>query len=153
MSSSFSSRPGGTGVLQGDAMLTFVMARRGKNNGASGFGPRLRQLREERALSQSDLARLAGLTTTDVSRYERSEVVPSIDNFAHLVQALEVPADLLLLGKLPSGTARPEPHNLRLWKRLLALEQMNDKDQQVALHLLDSLIIKNRIEGALEPSR
>lgn len=117
--------------------------------GAAGFGDRLRQLREERGLLQTELARLAGLQAVDISRYERYAVLPTIDNFARLVRALEVPAELLLFEKPPAGIARPEPRNLRLWSRLLELEQLDEKDQQMVLHFLDSVIFKNRIQGVV----
>src|SRR5438477_69045 len=93
-SDSFSDGLGGVHSNLG-VMFKLTMARRRKA-GISGFGARLRRVREERELSQAELARLASLTPVDISRYERHEVLPTIDNFSQLVQALDVPADVLL---------------------------------------------------------
>jgi transcriptional regulator with XRE-family HTH domain len=54
------------------------------------FSQRLRQIRQNRGLSQEELADLAGLHRTYVGSVERSERNISIDNMERLAQALEV---------------------------------------------------------------
>jgi transcriptional regulator with XRE-family HTH domain len=54
------------------------------------FAQRLRQVRQERGLSQEELADIAGLHRTYVGSVERNERNISIDNMERLAIALEV---------------------------------------------------------------
>ena len=73
---------------------------------ASAFGQRLRQLRLERKLSQSDLVKRTGLALSSISRYEIGKSVPTPQRCADLASALGVhERDLLpLLTKPPETT-------------------------------------------------
>ena len=54
------------------------------------IGERLRQLREERALRQEDLAALAGVGKNTINRLERNKTEPHMTTVRKLAQALEV---------------------------------------------------------------
>jgi len=56
------------------------------------FGQRLREIREQKGLSQERLAALAGLNRTYISKIERGERTVSIKTVAALAQGLEVEA-------------------------------------------------------------
>ncbi len=43
------------------------------------FGKRLRELREAKDISQHDLAKLMNTSYTVIGKYERDEMIPSID--------------------------------------------------------------------------
>ncbi len=60
------------------------------------FPRRLRSARTARNLSQSDLARRAGLQASAVSHFETGTRKPSFDNLRHLADALRVTTDYLL---------------------------------------------------------
>ncbi|MBS1879963.1 MAG: helix-turn-helix transcriptional regulator [Actinobacteria bacterium] len=62
------------------------------------FGANLRQIREERKLSQEDLMALAGVHRTQISEYERGRTAPEVEVLAKLSCALEVPIGALLAG-------------------------------------------------------
>jgi transcriptional regulator with XRE-family HTH domain len=63
------------------------------------FGQRLRRLRQQRMLSQTELAELVGVHQEQVSRWERRGVRPRPAMQRQLCQALGVSADDLLGGK------------------------------------------------------
>jgi len=42
-------------------------------------------------------------------------------------------------------------HNLRLLERLRALEQFDAADQEIVIKVLDAMIMKNKIQGAMSP--
>lgn len=67
-----------------------------KSSAPQTFGDRLRKRREDRELSQSDLARLAGLQPSAIAHFEADRRKPSFDNVRGLAMALKVPADYLL---------------------------------------------------------
>jgi transcriptional regulator with XRE-family HTH domain len=52
---------------------------------------RLRQLREERKLSQGDIEKRTGLLRCYISRVENGHTVPAIETLEKLARALEVP--------------------------------------------------------------
>jgi transcriptional regulator with XRE-family HTH domain len=54
------------------------------------IGERLRQLREERALRQEDLAALAGLGKNTINRLERNRTEPHMTTVRKLAEALDV---------------------------------------------------------------
>lgn len=56
---------------------------------------RLKQLREDRSLSQADLAEVSGIPQSNISRYERGIDIPA-PNLIKLASALQVTADYLL---------------------------------------------------------
>ncbi|MEB3162212.1 MAG: helix-turn-helix transcriptional regulator [Prochlorothrix sp.] len=60
------------------------------------FARRLRQVRQQQALSQEALADRSGLHRTYVGAVERGERNISIDNMERLAQALQVPLTDLL---------------------------------------------------------
>jgi len=60
------------------------------------IGERLRQLREERALRQDELAERAGVGKNTVNRLEKNHTEPHMTTIRKLAQALEVdPAELV----------------------------------------------------------
>lgn len=59
-------------------------------------GLRIKKKREERNLTQEDLADLVDLSSTHVSVIERGLKIPKLDTFVAIANALEVSADELL---------------------------------------------------------
>jgi transcriptional regulator with XRE-family HTH domain len=55
------------------------------------IGDRLRQVREEKKLSQGDIEKRTGLLRCYVSRVENGHTVPAIETLEKLARALEIP--------------------------------------------------------------
>ena len=55
------------------------------------IGDRLRQMREEKKLSQGDIEKRTGLLRCYISRVENGHTVPAIETLEKLARALEVP--------------------------------------------------------------
>jgi len=60
------------------------------------FGIRLAQVRKEKKLSQSQLAKMVGIHANVLGRYERGEARPFVEMAAKLAEALEVSLDYLV---------------------------------------------------------
>jgi transcriptional regulator with XRE-family HTH domain len=60
------------------------------------FGARLSQIREQRGLSQRELARRVGVNSKQIWRYERNEAEPTATHLAGIAQVLSVSTDYLL---------------------------------------------------------
>lgn len=55
------------------------------------IGQRVRELRKERGMSQSELAKKAGVALMTISRLERGEHAPNTKTLGQVAEALEVP--------------------------------------------------------------
>src|SRR6202162_5264970 len=55
------------------------------------IGDRLREMREEKKLSQGDIEKRTGLLRCYISRVENGHTVPAIETLEKLARALEVP--------------------------------------------------------------
>jgi transcriptional regulator with XRE-family HTH domain len=84
---------------------------RGCNNAPMIIGDRLREMREERKLSQGDIEKRTGLLRCYISRVENGHTVPAIETLEKLARALEIPLYQLFY----EGEEPPEP--LALLKR------------------------------------
>jgi transcriptional regulator with XRE-family HTH domain len=91
-----------------------------------GFAQRLRELRKNKNLSQTELGQLAGLHYTHIGRFERGTSRPSGDTLKRVADALGVTSDYLLDG------AATEAAKARFEDREL-LKQFQDKKQLQAL--------------------
>jgi len=67
------------------------------------LGEKLRQLRNERNVSQRDLARLAGLSPNSISLIERDETSPSVATLQSLAAALKVRMSYFFEEEIPTS--------------------------------------------------
>ena len=72
------------------------------------IGERLRELREEKKMSQGDIEKRTGLLRCYISRVENGHTVPAIETLEKLARALEIPLYLLFY----EGDAPPKLPNL-----------------------------------------
>jgi len=99
------------------------------------FAERLRQLRLERGMSQSELASQAQVTTNYISRLERGGAAAGIDLAARLAAALGVPvADLL-----PTSPVQDDLVVMRQQVKRMCDELVKSGDRAVLLVLTQVL--------------
>lgn len=99
------------------------------------FPERLRAAREQRGLSQADLAQQAEFEPSAISHFESGRRAPSFDNLKRLAAALNVATDYLLGREERFGAAGPTADRLfRNAERVTArdLEQLADFAQMLA---------------------
>jgi transcriptional regulator with XRE-family HTH domain len=90
---------------------------------ASRLGAALRAVRINRGLSQSEIARLAGVSPSAISQAERGQRGLSLETLLHLTGKLNITIDELLRGQVAPGyrlARRHDPHR-RGEGRVLAL--------------------------------
>jgi transcriptional regulator with XRE-family HTH domain len=119
------------------------------------IGRRLRNLREEKNLSQGDIEKRAGLLRCYISRVENGHTVPSLETLERLAAALEVPLyQLFYEGEepppLPNLSARQTTEDLALneeaekenrffEKVRRVLGRIDEKDRQLLLYMAQKL--------------
>lgn len=97
------------------------------------FGQRLLQARKKRKMSQEELAKMLGVHSPIVGRYERGEVKPSIEVAAKIAEALGVSLDYL------TGLSEQELDQTLL-HQVNELQTLQPDDQKHILKTLGALI-------------
>jgi transcriptional regulator with XRE-family HTH domain len=110
------------------------------------IGTRLRQLREQKQLSQGDIEERTGLLRCYVSRVENGHTVPSLETLERFAGVLEVPLYQLFF----SGDEAPPTPNLTPRKTLEELTGENG-DKNVDAQFL--LKLRNLLNRLAEPDR
>jgi transcriptional regulator with XRE-family HTH domain len=116
---------------------------------AKEFGKQLRRIREDRFLSQRQLAEGIGIEIAQVSRYERGVFFPNVETLIHLAEFLRVSVGLLLFAReegTPSNQESPI-QDITLLERFRRLEKLSRKDREMVVGLIDALISSREHEG------
>lgn len=110
------------------------------------FGSRLRDIRKQKDLSQSELARTLDTNHSVIGKYERDEVKPSIDVVKKLAAMLGT-TSAYLLGEAQSDELFKDPEMLR---RLQEINSLPQKDKDCILYNLDAVLrdVKTRLAYA-----
>jgi transcriptional regulator with XRE-family HTH domain len=121
------------------------------------IGDRLRELREEKKLSQGDIEKRTGLVRPYISRVENNHSVPNIETLEKMARALEVPLyqlfydgdeppvlPNLLKRKSPDdgawGSSGKDAQFLSELRRLLG--KASEKDRKLILHTLQKMALR-----------
>lgn len=111
------------------------------------FGERLKKLREERFLSQRELAEGIQIETAQISRYERGMVMPNAESLLALARVLRVGVGLLLGQESERAVADQHPiQDISLLERFRDLEKLSRKDREVVIALIDAWIGSRQVE-------
>jgi transcriptional regulator with XRE-family HTH domain len=105
-------------------------------NNMNSFGKKLRECREAKNLSQSELAKLLNTNHSIIGKYERDEVKPTIDVVKRLADELETTVGFLL-GETKQVNLLKNPAML---KRLNDIDALPDEDKHCILYALDGLL-------------
>jgi transcriptional regulator with XRE-family HTH domain len=103
------------------------------------FPERLRKIREEKRLTQGELAEKAGFQPSAISHFELGRRSPSFDNLKKLADALSVTVDYLL-----GRESRPTSAGPIAEKLFRNFEQMTAEDQEDLSKFAALLAQKNR---------
>ena len=110
-----------------------------------GFSERLKTLRRQRDLSQTELAKVVGVHYNHMGRYERGSSRPSADVLKRMADALGVSSDYLLAGaKKDAASARFQDRELLY--QFQAVEKLADEDKFVVKKLLDAFLTKKQLQ-------
>lgn len=102
------------------------------------FGKKIAALRKDLKMSQTDLAKQLSTSVSVISRYERDEMIPSIDVAKKLAGILNTTVGYLL-GESDQENILKDPNML---KRLNDIEGMEPTEKDQVLFTLDALIQK-----------
>ena len=147
------------GKMFGDPLLDSQVESIARNRTRGGkitviIGDRLREMREEKKLSQGDIEKRTGLLRCYISRVENGHTVPAIETLEKLARALEIPLYQLFYEgeeppKLPNlpkrkssddiawGSSGKDGRFLNKLRRLLA--RTEEADRKLLLHMAQKM--------------
>lgn len=112
------------------------------------FGLRLKELRKQKGWTQKELANQVDIRFAQLNKYECGMHIPPIKKQVQLSDLLGVTVDCLITG----NRDQIQPlHNMRLIERLQELESFDSDDQETITKMIDAMIVKRRVEGAVAP--
>lgn len=109
------------------------------------IGERIKELRQQKKLTQSDLARLVGLTYIQIGRYETLKSTPSTDVLQRLAQALDTTTDYLMKGSEDEAVAA-QLTDKELLKQFKQVEQLGPEDKHLIKTFIDAFLTKRQIQ-------
>jgi transcriptional regulator with XRE-family HTH domain len=109
---------------------------------SSEFGRRLTAIRQERGLTQTQLAERISSSQRAISYYETVADAAPGPIIVQIARALDVSADELLGLKPPrkARTITEDPKTKRLWKKFQQVQELPEKDQRAVIRLINSLV-------------
>lgn len=108
------------------------------------FPERLAALRKARGLTQQALADQVDVAVLQIRRYEGGTSQPTLDVIRRLAIALGVSADMLVFDEQERGPSESLRYQFE------TVSRMPEHEQEVVRELLDALIVKNQVAGAIE---
>lgn len=111
------------------------------------FGARLKELRKQKDWTQKELAGKVGIRFSQLNKYESGLHAPPPEKLIELAEVLGTTVDYLLTGDRAEAVPL---HSTRLLDRFRALEGFQADDQEAVIRLLDAMILKHKVQGALD---
>lgn len=114
------------------------------------LGKNLREIRKDRRLTQQQLAELLDVQQRVISRWETGAAKPHLNHIVQLAKVLEVSLDRLVFADEGDQTESTfEIRNRRLKELCIQVDELDQADQDVICHVMDSLIRKERVRQAV----
>lgn len=100
------------------------------------IGNKILALRKKHGWSQQHLAKKIGTSGPIVGRYERGEMVPSVEVAKKLSSTFGVTLDYLM----DDTGSNTEIKDRAMLQRLMEIEALEQQDKQTIVHVIDSLL-------------
>lgn len=111
-----------------------------KNN----LGHRVAQLRKQCGMSQTDLAKVVGVSYAQLGRYETKGTQPPAEVLKKIAEALGTTVDYLISGD-KDEKAQATLRDAELLQQFRAVEQMNEKDKSTIKDIIDAFIKRSKL--------
>lgn len=108
------------------------------------FGKKLRECREAKSLSQKDLAKLLNTSYSVIGKYERDEMLPSIEAAKKIAKLIDTTVGYLL-GEVKDMDVFKDTAML---KRLNDITALKEDDKKHILYTIDHLLASVKTQAA-----
>lgn len=113
------------------------------------FSKRLKELREQAALSKGELADKVGMHYSQIGRYERDEAVPSADVLKRLANELGTTTDFLMSGSR-TELAQEKMKDKKLMNLFNRIGELDNKSKEVVVALIEAFLFQQETKSRLK---
>lgn len=106
---------------------------------------RIKQLRQEKNWSQTQLAQKINIHQKQISAYERGRNIPSTEVLIKFAEVFDVSLDYLAF-EIEGQSVRVNIKDRELLKRCEEVDKLNSKDKGTIKEIMDSFILKNKFK-------
>ncbi len=110
----------------------------------SQLGNRILTLRKEKSWSQSELAKMVGVTYAQIGRYETKGAQPSAEVLKKIADALGTTTDFLMYGN-KDEKARAALSDTELLQQFKEVEKMDIEDKKTIKNIIDAFIKRSKL--------
>lgn len=112
------------------------------------FSEKLSKMRNDRGLTQQQMAAMIGVGIAQIRRYEKGKSSPTLEVIKNIAKTLGISADELLFDK-GEGVADARIMDKKLLEQFEMVSRLNPRDKEAIMTIIDSMIIKNRLEQVM----
>ena len=94
-------------------------------------------------MSQAEVAQAVGVSRDAISKYERGDIVPSVENAKKIAEALDVSLDYLV-----SNEERQVAIDNGMLKRIMEIQKLSDPERNVIVSVIDAFIRDTKAKQA-----
>ena len=109
------------------------------------LGDRIQDLRKQKGFTQEVLAKKAGISLTQMARYETKGIQPPADVLVKLSTIFGTTVDFLVSGAT-EDKAKAQLKDTELLQQFKEVEQLNDKDKNVVKTLIDAFLMRKQLQ-------
>ncbi|CAM1366897.1 conserved hypothetical protein [Tenacibaculum sediminilitoris] len=107
------------------------------------LGQKITKIRKEKKLSQIDVANFVGVSRDAISKYERDDIVPSVENAKKIAKVLNVSLDYLV-----SEDDTLEVVDITMINRMKEIQRLSDDDKSTIVKIIDAFIRDTKTKKA-----
>lgn len=115
-----------------------------------GIGKNLLKLREEKRISQKELAESMEMAQTQYGKVERGEVIPSLPTLLRAAKALGVDINKIVYGDTIKNQESSPFSNSVFFDRLKVLDSLKGDDKTVAIQMIDLVVAKEKMKSIVK---
>jgi len=101
------------------------------------IGKKIMLLRKEKNWSQNDMAQKVGVSREIISKYEKEDVIPSVEVARKIAEALGVSLDYLVGSNVNNDQILKDNNMIR---RLMEINELPEPDKNHILYTIDGLL-------------
>lgn len=107
------------------------------------LGQKITKIRKEKKLSQIDIANAVGVSRDAISKYERDDIIPSVENAKKIAKTLNVSLDYLV-----SEDDTLEVIDITMVNRMKEIQRLNNDDKTTITKIIDAFIRDTKTKKA-----
>ena len=112
------------------------------------FAQKLSKLRNERGLTQQEMASLIGVGIAQMRRYEKGNSSPTLEVIKNIARTLGISADELIFDA-NERVAAAKILDRKLLEQFEQISKLNTHDKEAVKTILESVILKGRLEEVM----